>query len=166
MKVIYDNISKNYCYPISKKDISIIKKYFDPEIKEKITRLRFGCNMKTTQEGRTVKRGSVYEIKVNFCLNNMKSSLLSDETKYRNEITKFGGKFDSLTRTIEWTILDAKLYSCYILFHEIGHVIYCENFLDGKLTSKSSSKEEHWCDNYAKKMLKNVRLDFAKSSII
>ncbi len=153
MKIQFDTVSKEYRYPLSQKDIKEVKKNIDSAIINKIKLLRFGCNTKTTQEGRTVKRGNSYDIRINFCLNQMKSYVLSENKEYIDVIKKFGGKINFATRTIEWSLLDSKRYALFILLHEIGHIVYCESYLGGKLSTKTSLKEENWCDNYAQKKL-------------
>jgi hypothetical protein len=82
MKIMYDNISSDYLYPLSKKDMGHIKGYFPTNTIEKIKVIRFGCNLNTTQEGRTVQRGNFYDIRINFCLRGLKSKLLSDQNDY------------------------------------------------------------------------------------
>ncbi len=156
MKIIYDNVSGEYLYPLSKKDIKKIKQYIDPLTIEKIKFLKFGCNTKTTQEGRIVKRGSIYDIRINFCLKNMQSCLLSDKKQYVEEIKKFGGKLNLSARTIDWKLSDSKRYALYILFHEIGHIHYCLKYLGGKLNTKTSQKEEHWCNSFAQRAINKI----------
>ena len=156
MKILYDDVSSEYSYPLSKKDVGKIKKYLPSGLSDIIKNIRFGCNTKTTQEGRTVKRGRFYDIKINFCLKNFQSIILAENKDYIEEIKRFGGKINFETRLIGWNKSNAKRYAYYILLHEISHIIYSENYLDAKLNSKSSVKEEQWCNNNSLQMLKNI----------
>ncbi|GBC59925.1 hypothetical protein DENIS_0867 [Desulfonema ishimotonii] len=156
MKICYDNVSSDYSYPVSKKDIGEIKKIILPEITDKIRVIRFGCNTKTTQEGRIVKQGRVYDIRINFCLNNNRSLILSDRKKYIKEIKQFGGSPDFKSGFITWKLNDAKRYSFYILFHEIGHIAFCEKYLNGNQGTKNSSAEEQWCNNFSMKLIREL----------
>ncbi len=156
MKILYDNVSSDYLYPLSKKDISKIKDNLPSEIADKIRMIRFGCNTKTTQEGRTVRRGRFYDIRINFCLNNLRSLILSENNKYIGEIGRFGGKIDFETGFVRWNLPDAKRYMLYILLHEIGHVVFCEKYSHGRLQGRSSVAEELWCDNYSLQLIEKI----------
>jgi len=156
MKILYDTVTKEYLYPLSKKDIVELKKYIPSEIIEKIKCIRFGCNTKTTQEGRTVKRGRFYDIRINFCLKNLQSLMLSDRKDYIEEIKEFCGKVDIETRMITWSLPYAKRYASYIFLHEIGHITYCEKYFEGQLNKKNSTKEELWCNNYSKQLIRKI----------
>ena len=76
MKIIYDKVSSDYLYPLSKDDIALGKKVVASEDLDKLRTIEFGCNTKTTQEGRTVQRGKFYDIRINFCLKNLNSLIL------------------------------------------------------------------------------------------
>ncbi len=149
MKIIYDNVSSEYIYPLSKKDITLLKECVPLGVIERIKSIRFGCNNKTTQEGRLIQYGHYYDIRINFCLNNMRSLILSEGKKYLDQIKYFGGIVDLSKRHIIWKLDNAKKYMLFLVFHELGHIIYCDTFLNGKMESRSSSAEEHWCDKYA-----------------
>lgn len=151
MRVIYDQVSSEYLFPISKADLTNIRKkeIVSNAIWEKIALLRFGCNTKTDQEGRTVQRGNSYEIRINFCLRNFNTLILSDDSKYLNQISRFGGKIDFDSRCITWKKEKAQSYAFFILFHELGHIEYCEKFSGGSMEGRGSHKEEQWCNNFA-----------------
>ena len=102
MKILYDQVSKDYQYPISKKDLDGVRKnnVIRHEVWEKVAQIRFGCNTKTTQEGRTVQKGNLYEIRINFILRNFKTLLLSDSKPYLNLIKNFGGVLEKGSRWI------------------------------------------------------------------
>lgn len=157
MKISYDKISLDYIYPISRSDVSKLRVVVSPAVLEKIASIRFGCNTTTTQEGRTVQRGNQYEVRVNFCLRGNYSRLLSGEKDYQSTIIRFGGKIVKDVGTITWTSGSAKLYACYLLLHEIAHVVYCEQFKSGRLEGRGSASEESWCDEFASSALKSLR---------
>jgi len=149
MKILYDAVSSEYIYPLSKKDISRVKELILPELLEKIRKIRFGCNTRTTQEGKTTQYGNSYEIRINFCLNNSKTLLLSDNNKYKDQIKEFGGVIDNKARLITWGMKNARRYALFLILHEIGHIVYCDKYLKGNMDTKGSLAEEQWCDNYA-----------------
>ncbi len=82
---------------------------------------------------------------------------MSKEKKYISEISLFGGQLDFKNNIITWRILDAKFYALYILLHEIGHIIYCEKYLNDEMNGKAMLSEEQWCDNYAMKILEAIK---------
>jgi hypothetical protein len=75
-------------------DLDKIHGIVAPSLLIAVASIRFGCNTKTTQEGRTVQRGNQYEIRINFFLKNNKSKLLSTERSYQRTVEGFGGKID------------------------------------------------------------------------
>ncbi|MEN6290765.1 MAG: hypothetical protein ABFD07_01955 [Methanobacterium sp.] len=149
MKIIYDKVSPEYSYPLSKDDVAKIKKFVKSENISKLRTIEFGCNTKTTQEGRTVQRGKYYDIRINFCLKNMSSLILSENKKYIDQIRLFAGSVDFESRLITWNMADAKRYALFLLLHEIGHIIYSERHSQNNLSGASSKHEEQWCDRYA-----------------
>jgi hypothetical protein len=158
MKILFDQVGRSYKYPLSRKDIQVLKMHVEDHLLQKIKKIRFGCNTRTTQEGRIVKKGSIYEIRINFCLSDSnRSMVLSDNKKYLREIQKFGGVVNSKERCIEWDVESAKLYAFYVLLHEIGHIYYCEDMMGGKIADKTSAKEEKFCDNYSMEIVKKIK---------
>lgn len=149
MKVIYDTIAPGYIFPLSKKDIDSIKKNIQPEIIEQISYIRFICNTKTTREGRLVKDAGKFNIRINFCLNNNRSLVLSDDKQYLQEIKQFGGAVNLKTRYITWDIDSAKRYAKFVLLHEIGHIMFAEQLMNGQMSLRSTAAEEQWCNNFA-----------------
>jgi len=156
MKVSYDTISQDYSYPLSRNDLDTLRCMVSPSLLEVVGAVRFGCNTKTTQEGRTVQRGKQYEIRINFCLKNNQTKLLSDERSYQHTVQRFGGTIDKETGLITWFPAGARLYAFYLLLHEIGHVAYCERFKEGRLEGHGSPTEESWCDEFAAIGLKQL----------
>ena len=156
MKITYDKVSSEYMYPLSKESIAQLKNIVSAEDIDKIRTIEFGCNTKTTQEGRTVQRGRFYDIRINFCLKNLSSLILSDDKKYIEQIKSFSGSIDHKTRLITWKLADARRYALFLLLHEIGHVIYSEHHSTSKLSGPSSKAEEQWCDSYAMQKIRAV----------
>jgi hypothetical protein len=156
MKIIFDKVSSEYLYPLSKEDIAQIKKVVSSEDIDRLRTIEFGCNMKTTQEGRTVQRGSFYDIRINFCLKNMTTLVLSEDKKYIDQIKSFAGYVDMKSRLITWKLDDAKRYALFLLLHEIGHVIYSEHQSQTRLCGPSSKAEEKWCEHYAMQKLQGI----------
>lgn len=156
MKVIYDRVSSDYLYPLSKEDIAQLKKIVSEDDLAKLRTLEFGCNTKTTQEGRTVRRGRFYDIRINFCMKNFSTLILSDDKKYIEQIKSFSGNFDLKSRLITWKLADAKRYALFILLHEIGHIHYSENYSQSKLSGPPSKAEEQWCDRYAMEKIQQL----------
>ncbi len=151
MQIIYDKVSTDYIYPLgARSDIDELKGKIDDHLLNKISKIRFGCNLKTTQEARLVQRGEKFEIRINFCLKEYRSPIITDKKDWLQTIEKFGGKPDPKRNTVQWSLESAKKYSLFLLMHEIGHIVYCFKHFGGKLTNrKGSSTEEKWCEDYA-----------------
>jgi len=156
MKIFYDNVSKEYKYPLSKNDVTYLRNIVEQDIWERIRHVRFGCNTKTTQEGRIVQKGRFYDIRINFCLNGSRTLILSEQKEYLNNISKFGGRIELSERFVYWKEDDAKRYGIFLLLHEIGHIKYCESRLGGKMQGKTTNAEEQYCDNFAFEGLKKL----------
>lgn len=156
MKIIYDKVSSDYLYPLSKDDICQIKKVVESEDLGKLRTIEFACNTKTTQEGRTVQRGKFYGIRINFCLKNLSSLLLSKDKKYIDQIKSFAAIIDQKSRLITWKLADAKRYALFLLLHEVGHVIYSEHHSQSKMSGPTTKDEEQWCDSYAMQKIQEL----------
>jgi hypothetical protein len=137
-------------------DLERLRTAVSSELLAAVCSIRFGCNTKTTQEGRMVQRGKRYEIRVNFCLKNNQSRLLSRARSYKHTILEFGGHIDEETALITWSLENAKRYAFYLLLHEIAHVAYCEKFNEGRLEDHGSPAEESWCNEFATNALKQL----------
>ena len=165
MKIWYDSVSSQYCFPLSKRDIGKLKSHIPSDIWNAVLHIRFGFSSKTSQVGRLVKRGKFYNIRVNFCLKevngNLQSPLLFNGKQYIENVKKYGGKPSLTTRTISWEFQDAKRYAFDILLHEIGHVIYAEKGLPDSISGgyrRGFPKEEEWCDNYSTQLISKIQL--------
>ena len=158
MKIIYDNVSSDYLYPLnSKTDLDVFREQVDDQVLEKILKIRFGCNWKTTQEARLVQRGKNYDIRINFSLKDYKSPILSDKKDWIRTIEKFGGVLDPPRNLVSWSIANAKRYSLFLLFHEVGHIAYYIKYFDGRhANNKGSSVEERWCEKYALDVMNKI----------
>jgi len=165
MKILYDGVSSEYRFPLSKGDIGKVRNYIPSEIWNAIRYTRFGFSAKSSRAGRTVKRGRFYSIRVNFCLKqvkgNLESPILFDDKRYIENLKKYGGKPNLTTSTVDWQIQDAKRYAFYILLHEIGHIVYAEEGLPGGTSRgwrRGCPKEEEWCDNYSAQLMHKMGL--------
>ena len=158
MKITYDKVSSDYLYPLGyKSDLDDVKNQVEDYILDKISKIRFGCNWKTTQEARLVQRGKDFDIRINFCLKDYRSPILSDKKDWVKTIEKFGGALDLSKNTVSWSMANAKRYSLFLLLHEVGHIAYCIKHFSGRLTNKKgSSAEERWCETYAHDIINKI----------
>jgi len=149
MKVTYDSVSRNYAYPLSRTDLEFILSRVPPDVCAAISGVRFGCNQTTTQEGRIVRRGNQYEIRVNFCLCDGASRLLGNVDRFRKFVLQLGGIIDQKAKKVIWNPDSAKRYAAFLVLHEVGHIIYSQKNGDRQSTTHGSSDEEKWCDKFA-----------------
>jgi hypothetical protein len=160
MKISYDKIPSGHLHPLAREGVEKIRDALSSEVVHVIREIRFAYNGKTTQEARVVKRGKLYEIRLNFCLTDtggcLRSRMLSDEEGYLDEIRKHGGRPDPSTKVIDWDMEHAKRYACYVLLHEIGHVIYLERYAGSRPVGKAQAREEKWCDSFSATLLKRL----------
>ena len=161
MKLIYDSVSSEYVYLLSKADVGRIKGHVHPDIWDAIKHIRFGLSIKSTRAGRMVKTGKrCYCIRVNFCPRRMEKSLQSPlvcaQKHFLEGVKRYGGKPDLKTRTIDWSLADAKRYCYFVLLHEIGHVVYAEVESPGSIYHRSTRAEEDWCDRYSDRLIKKL----------
>jgi hypothetical protein len=162
LKIEFDSAA-TYTHPLTKADVQRLLPLIGDHITARIAHIRFGCNQKTTQEGRTVQRGPRFDIRINFCVKSDVGLLLSQASSYLNIIKACGGKVNIENNSTSWTSASAKRYAAFLLLHEIGHIAYCETFAQGDmLGSRPGSNEEHWCDDYAQRLLPQVKLLFVE----
>lgn len=153
MKIEYDT-SGPYTHPLNKSDVKRLRALIDENVTARIAHIRFGCNQKTTQEGRTMQRGSQFDIRINFCVKFNQGLLLSAKSDYTKIVLRCGGKVDLRNNMIVWTSGGAKLYTAFILLHEIGHIVYCETYAGGYFhANRPATNEERWCDDFALNLL-------------
>jgi len=163
MKILYDNVSSEYRYPLSKRDVGRVRSHIPSEIWDAILYIRFGFSAKTDRAARMVERGRFYRIRINFCLKqvegHLQSLMLFDDKRYIENVKRYGGRPNLSTRTIDWDLKDAKRYAYYLLLHEIGHVVHFEkHLLDGISGRQNAPKEEEWCDNYSAQLIEKMGL--------
>ena len=153
MKIEFDKVPIPYACPISSREVrQLLSGCGIPS--EKIARVHFGCDWKTTLEARIVTRGKTIELRVNFCLKDGRTRLLSENSAWRETVKYFGGVIDAENRELVWTTKAAKGYAAFLLLHEVAHVFYSEQAQPHGLSkTKSSASEESWCDSYAKAAL-------------
>lgn len=158
MKIKYDSVSKDYLYPLGdKKDINSFLKIVPDHIFERIIKIRFGCNWKTTQEARVVQRGKNFDIRINFCLKENRTPVLSNRDDWIKTVKKFGGIIDKERNEVVWSINSAKRYSLFLIMHEVGHIEYCVRNHNGRISDKKGSHlEDQWCESYALEAMNNI----------
>ena len=161
MRISYDSVSSEYLYPLSRRDVARIAEHIPQEIWGAIRRIRFGCSRKSPLEGRTLKRGTSYDIRVNFCVRrvgkDLESLLLSERSRYVEEIEKYGGTPDLTRKTVAWDLKGAKRYAYYVILHEIAHVAYALTFPQSSMSPwRSVPGEEDWCDNYSAHLTQKI----------
>lgn len=160
MRIIYDSVSAEYTYPLSKADVGRVKNHVPSDIWDTILYIRFGFSANSTHAGRMFGRGNSYRIRVNFCLKKvegrLQSPLVCRQKRYVENVRRYGGKPDLITRTIAWDLKSAKRYALYVLLHEIGHVVYAEKDLPGSRSFCRISREEDWCDEYSVKLMQEM----------
>ena len=158
MKIEFEKVAPPYPHPISSRELKALIVASDlAATAKKIAKIHFGCNQKTSQEARIVIRGDTYEIRINFCLKDGKTRLLSDRRPWCEIVECFGGIIDGQNREVTWTKEATKGYVVFLLFHELAHILYSERNQRFILpNSKGSPSEESWCDNYAKTVASRV----------
>jgi hypothetical protein len=156
MKIIFNSVAKSYKYPITKRDISLIKKIFPLELLEKIISLTFGCNQSAWIEGRARKRGKRWDVRINFCLKGDESPLLSNNKLYLAELKNFGANVDFQKQVIRWPRGAAKRYALYVLIHELAHIWYSENKDTTEISFSRKNDLEKWCNEFSMKKLKII----------
>lgn len=155
MKIEFEKITSPYYFPVSAADVKeIVSQYIPPEILPRVRKIHFGCNQQTTQEARIVGRGSSLEIRINFCLKEGKTKLLSEKREWCDLVEFCGGKIDKQCRTVAWKPDTARAYTGFLLAHEIAHVAYAERNGQSGFSGKSSASEEAWCESFAKDIVK------------
>lgn len=153
MKIEFDT-ALSYTHPLGKADVQRLRSLVPEGIAAKIAHVRFGCNQKTTQEGRTVQRGPQFDIRVNFCVKSNQGLLLSSKSDYTKILTRCGGRIDHPNNMVVWTPEGARLYAAFLLLHEIGHIAYSDAYAGGQFNgSRPANNEERWCDEYALTLL-------------
>ena len=104
MKIEFEKITPSYSFPVSAADVKgIVSQCILSAILPRVRKIHFGCNQQTTQEARIVGRGSSFEIRINFCLKEGKTKLLSEKREWCDLVELCGGIIDKENRdTSEW----------------------------------------------------------------
>jgi len=159
MKIEFEKITEPYCYPISAADVKQILNEFVPaEILPKLVKMHFGCNQQTTQEARIVGRGSNFEVRINFCLKDGKTKLLSEKRDWCGIVELCGGSIDKPLQSVTWKPDAAKKYTAFLIAHEIAHIAYAEQNGQSGFSGKSSASEEAWCESFAKDVVRKWQI--------
>lgn len=64
-------------------------------------------------------------------------------------VTKCGGVIDEAVGVVHWPVGGAARYCSFIVLHELAHPVYGFGRTDGRLTSRNSTHEETFCDEWA-----------------
>jgi hypothetical protein len=151
MKIEFGKIAPPYSFPVSTAEVKeIVIQCILPEILPRIRKIHFGCNRQTTQEARIIGRSGNFEIRINFCLKEGKTKLLSEKRNWCDLVEACGGKIDKRQREVIWEPAAARTYTGLLIAHEVAHVAYAEKNGQSHFTGKTSASEEAWCDSFAK----------------
>jgi len=157
MKIEFEKITSPYSFPVSALEVKgIVNHCIPPEILSRVGKIHFGCNKQTTQEARIVGRGSSFEIRINFCPKEGKTKLLSEKREWCDLVELCGGKIDKQSRTVTWKPDAARIYTGFLIAHEVAHVIYAERNGQSVFSGKSSASEEAWCESFAKDVVRTL----------
>ena len=158
MKIEFEKITPQYSFPVSAAEVKAIAiQCIPPAILPRVRKIHFGCNQHTTQEARIVGRGSSFEIRINFCLKEGKTKLLSEKREWCDVVELCGGKIDKQNRTVAWKPDAARIYTGFLIAHEVAHVAYGERNGQSDFSGKSSASEEAWCESFAKAVVKGLK---------
>lgn len=158
MKIEFEKITPPYSFPVSAADAKeIVSQCIPLEILPRIRKIHFGCNQQTTQEARIVERGSSFEIRINFCLKEGKTKLLSEKREWYDLVELCGGKIDKQCRIVTWKPDTARTYTGFLIAHEIAHIAYAEQNGQSGFGGKSSASEEAWCELFAKDVVRKLK---------
>lgn len=157
MKIEFEKITPPYSFPVSVADVkSIASQCIPPEILLRVRKIYFGCNQQTTQEARIVGRGSSFEVRINFCPKEGKTKLLSEKREWCDLVELCGGKIDKQCRAVTWNLDAARIYTGFLIAHEVAHVAYAERNGQSGFNGKSSASEEAWCESFARNVVRRL----------
>lgn len=156
MKIRFAKLPQGRVHPLRASDVGLLEKVIPTHVFERIGIIHFADNQHTTQEAALRYFKSRFNIAVNFCLHGMTSRMLAENKSYLSLIETFGGRPDRGARRVEWDLRSAKLYSLFLIAHELAHVLYMEANLNVS-KRRGSSLEENWCDEYARDAILRLR---------
>lgn len=157
-RITFDRVTERHRFAVTRPDVErALALAFQavPELRSQLRSVRFGCNTKTTQEGRISQRDlEVFEIRVNFCLEGDRSPVFGRTSVawWRRKVVSFGGALDPERNTVLWTDATAARYTMFILFHEIAHVVYMRRHGAAEFEGYGGGDEERFCDDWAERM--------------
>lgn len=156
-RVRFDVITKEHRYPLAREDVRrALEELFNeaPDMREVIRSVRFGCSRHTAREGGIVQHGRWFDIRINFCLKEGRTRLLSTSKTWLRPVTKCGGAPDLPGGQVVWSNQAAATYAVFILFHEVAHVVYMRRSGEATFGGKvhGAPEEERFCDEWALKM--------------
>jgi hypothetical protein len=123
-------------------------------LRESVRALHFGWNARTTQEARVVKRGRLWEIRINFTVEDDTSAILSRERRWTAPVRKCGGVLDLPAGKVRWPAGAAERYCAFVLLHELAHILYWDSV---DVRSRSLGGLEATCDRWASEQLRLAR---------
>lgn len=157
MKIEFEKVTPPYSFPVSAAEVkAIVSQCIPPEILPRIRKIHFGCNQQTTQEARIVGRGSSFEVRINFCLKEGETKLLSEKREWCNLVELCGGQIDKQSRVVAWKPDAARIYTGFLIAHEVAHITYAESNGQSGFSGKSSASEEAWCESFAKNVIRKM----------
>ena len=157
MKIEFEKVIPPYSFPVSAAEVkAIVSQCIPPEILPRIRKIHFGCNQQTTQEARIVGRGSSFEVRINFCLKEGMTKLLSEKQEWGGLVELCGGIIDKQCRAVTWESDAARLYTGFLIAHEVAHVAYADQNGQSCFGGKSSASEEVWCESFAKDIVRRL----------
>jgi len=157
-RVQFDVITKGYEYPLSREEVLHVLSWAEevaPGLPQLVRSVRFGCNHRTTQEGRVVQRGESFEVRVNFCPKDNRTRILRSSRSWLLHAKKCGGVPDLESGAVTWSRDSARRYAVFLLLHELAHVVYMRRIGSREFDEKSGGEsEERFCDDWAEAALK------------
>jgi hypothetical protein len=155
-RIRFDVVTPEHRYPLPRRDalhaLSCACEV-EPGLREAIRGVRFGCSLDTTQEGRIAQRGSRFDVRINFCLENGRSRQISTKPSWTRPVLACGGVLERETGYVTWSEAAARQYAAFILFHELAHVVYLRRSGASGFEGRGSQEEERFCDDWAVRML-------------
>lgn len=157
MIVTFDRVQGGYEYPLSRtqvRDLITKAESLYPKLTGLVRAVRCGCNWSTGQEGRIVRGGGEFTVRLNFCVRDGSSPVLSVRESWLRPVRFCGGEPDLSSRQVRWSKADAARYASFILLHEIAHIVYMLKHDERKFAgAKGSPSEEAFCNAWAKRAL-------------
>ena len=155
-RIVFDPAPEEHRHPLSRHEVAAALARAGSEIPRLAARLRlvrFGCNLRTTQEGRVVERGDFFEIRLNFVPRRDRTRILSTKAPWLQGVQVSGGRVDRRAGVVVWPPGTAVTYARFLLYHELAHIAYMDrNGADRFGEGRGSREEEVFCDAWAARL--------------